>query len=192
MASKEKIIEMIGLVTTMYPQYADKWSNVPLLVNSWSLLLSDYDDAAVTYGFAQTIKTSKYPPTPAEVIEQIKAVSKSIEPSDAELWGRFEKAVRDTWDQMQNFNFTFRERNGLTQGEIARKKVEQIYEELPPKVKAYVGGKGALMDYARQWSIDEDFFKWERTRFMNYMPIAEKRVDDIAMLREHESRGLLR
>jgi hypothetical protein len=40
-ASKKKIIEMIASVKTIYPYYA-KETDVPTLVNTWTLLLREY------------------------------------------------------------------------------------------------------------------------------------------------------
>lgn len=186
MASKEKIIEMIGLITTMYPHYADKLGNVSLVVDTWDALLKEYDDDAVTYGFTQALKTSKYPPAPAEVIEHIKSARKTLEPTNEELWTVFEDALRKTWDMMGRFNFTFRESNGLTQGQNARNKVDKIFDELPPKVKAYVASKGELMNLAKQWAYEEDFLRWEKKRFIDYMPMAEKRAEFSGMLTGEE------
>lgn len=182
MASKEKIIEMIGLVATMFPHYADKLGNISLTVGTWEALLKEYDDDAVTYGFRQALLTSKFPPVPAEIVEHIKSARKNFEPTNEELWGVYEDALRKTWDQMTRFTYTIRESNGLTQGQNARNRVEKIFEELPPKVKSYLVSKGELMNQAKRWANEDDYIRWEKDRFIKYMPIAEQRAQYSGML----------
>ena len=179
MASKQKIIEMLTMIKTVFPRYAENLADeqMPLLINTWLACLKGYDDNAVLYGFENHIKTSKFAPTPSEIIEHIREAQKTLEPSNEELWSVFENALRDVWDEMGRFGYTFVEQNGLTQGQIARNNVQKIFDNLPPKIKMYVASKSELMNLAKQWACESDFLKWEKQRFLNYMPLAEKRAE---------------
>ena len=189
MASKQKIIEMLTMVKTVYPRYSENLTDeqMPLLINTWLACLKGYDDNAVLYGFEKHIKTSKFAPTPSEIIEHIREAQRAIEPSNEELWSVFENALRDVWDEMGRFGYTFVEQNGLTQGQIARNNVQKIFDNLPPKIKMYVASKSELMNLAKQWACESDFLKWEKQRFLNYMPLAEKRAEYSRLITSNET-----
>lgn len=189
MASKQKIIEMLTMIKTVFPKYAENLADeqMPLLVNTWLACLKGYDDNAVIYGFEKHLKTSKFAPTPSEIIEHIREAQRTFEPSNEELWSVFEDTLRNVWDEMSKFNFTFVERDGLTQGQIAKQNVEKIFDNLPPKIKMYVASKGELMNLAKQWACESDFLKWEKQRFLNYMPTAEKRAECSRLIASNET-----
>ena len=189
MASKQKIIEMLTMIKTVFPRYAENLADeqMPLLINTWLACLKGYDDNAVLYGFEKHIKTSKFAPTPSEIIEHIREAQKTLEPSNEELWSVFENALRDVWDEMGRFGYTFVEQNGLTQGQNARNNVQKIFDNLPPKIKMYVASKGELMNLAKQWACESDFLKWEKQRFLNYMPLAEKRAECSRLIAGNET-----
>lgn len=177
MATQNKIIEMIGAIKTIYSYYA-KDTNVQLLVGTWTRLLDSYDDQVVDAAFYKCLQTCKMPPTPADVIEQIQSMYRSLEPSDEELWTDYKKALRDTCEQMARFNYTYVDSSGISQGDQARQKVEEIFNGLNDKIKGYLGTKGELMRNARSWGEDENaFFTFEKPRFMKQMPIMEKRKE---------------
>lgn len=177
MASQNKIVEMLGAIKTIYSYYA-KDTNVQLLVGTWMRLLDGYDDKVTDAAFYKCLQTCKMPPTPADVIEQIKSMYRSLERSEEELWTDYKKALRDTCDQVRRFSYTYVDSTGLSQGDQARQKVQEIWSGLDEKIKMYLGTKGELMRNARAWGEDENgFFTWEKPRFMKQMPIMEKRQE---------------
>lgn len=182
MASQNKIIEMIGAIKTIYSYYA-KDTNVALLVNTWTRLLDGYDDAIVGAAFYKCLQVCKMPPTPADVIEQINALRKANEQTDEELWTIYNRALIATADQVARFEYTFIDSSGISQGEQARRKVEEIWQSLPDKIKGYLASKGELMRNARENNFDASFSSWEKQRFMKAMPIMEKRKEYSDMLR---------
>lgn len=184
MASNKKIIEMIGAIKTIYSYYA-KETDVRLLVDTWSMLLQSYDDEIVNTAFYKCLQTCKTPPTPADVIEQITSMQRLYQPSDEELWASYKKALRDTCVQMRSFGYTYIDATGISQGEQARRKVEEIWNGLNDKIKHYLGAKGELMRNASAWGEDENaFFTWEKPRFMKQMPIMEKRQEYSGLMLE--------
>ena len=191
MASQNKIIEMIGAIKTIYSYYA-KDTNVQLLVNTWTRLLHSYEDGLVEAAFYKCLQTCKMPPTPADVIEQINALRKADEQSDEDLWAVYHRALIMTADQMSRFNYTYVDESGLSQGQQARNKVEQIWQGLPDKIKSYLSSKGELMRNANDNNLDASFAQWEKQRFMKAMPIMEKRQEYSAMLLEGGNKLLLK
>lgn len=174
MATQNKIIEIIGAIKTIYSYYA-RDANVEMLVKTWSALLNNYSDEVVDVAFYKAMETCKTPPTPADVIENINALVKLNEPSDEELWVTYHKALMDTLRLMGQFGYTYVDSTGISQGDRARAKVEEIYASLPSKIKSYIGSKGEMMRIAK--SLDTEESSWEKQRFMKAMPIMEKRQD---------------
>lgn len=172
MASQNKITEIIAAIKTIYPYYA-KEANVTVLVKLWYSLLREYSDDVVEVGFYKALQSCKVPPTPADVLENIKAMVEANEPTDEELWDGLTKALRETERQVYYFRFNMIEPNGKTQGDNARARVDMLWESLPEKVKQYIGGQGEFIRMAR--SFNEDEIKFEKTRFLKTMPIIKQR-----------------
>lgn len=176
MATMNKITEMIGAIKTIYPYYA-KDNNVEVLVKTWALLLKSYPDDAVEAAFYKCLQVCKMPPTPADVIEQIRDAQKSLDVSDEELWSQYIDALRITCDQVSRFGYTFVDSSGISQGQQARRRVDDVWNGLPDKIKHYLGSKGELMRNAQSWGNDANFANYEKPRFLKNMPIMEKREE---------------
>ena len=178
MASKNKIIQMIAAIKTIYPYYA-KETDVEMLVKTWTVLLKNYTDEAVEVAFYKCLQTCKMPPTPADVIERLDEMQKIDAPTDEELWNTFTKTLRAADRYVYKFDFTFVESNGKTQGQNARDSFEKLWTDLPEELKQYIGGKGELIRLSR--ASDEEL-KFERNRFFKTIPTIQKR-QEIAELR---------
>ncbi len=190
MASQNKIIEMIAAIKTIYSYYA-KGTDVEMLVKTWGVLLKNYDDEIVEVAFYKCLQVCKVPPTPADVIEQIQSMRQTLEPTDEELWTVYEQALRETSRQMSNFGATFIDSTGISQGDQARRKVDEIYNGLPEKIKLYLASKSELMRNAQEWGLDIKFSSWEKPRFMKSMPIMRKRQEYGSLLLESGENRLL-
>lgn len=190
MASQNKIIEMIGAIKTIYSYYA-KDTDVALLVKTWGTLLKDYEDKLVEAAFYKCLQRCKMPPTPADVIEEIAEIGRASGESDEELWSLFCRELRNVSDQMYYFQFTYVDESGTSQGQRARKKVDDIWDGLPEKIKRYCGSKGEMMRMARESNVNEEFLSWEKQRFMKNMPIMQKRQEYSSFLLEGGNKFLL-
>lgn len=179
MASERKIAEILTLISNVYPYFAKDKTNKEkdILLKAWGAVLKGYSDNEVEFALEQALSTCQYAPTPADIVTQIKKARKSFSPSDEELWSIYENALRNTCDQVGRFSYTIRENNGLTQGQNARNRVDKIFEELPPKIKAYISNKGELIRLANQWGDSTDFSSYEKPRFMKAMPSIEEQIE---------------
>ena len=193
MATTDKIIEMIGAIKTIYPYYSKDISEnqLAILVRTWETLLKKYPDDVTQVGFYKSLQVCKTPPTPADVIEQIEGMIKTLEPSSEELWTIYEKALRDTWEQMQMFSYTYIDITGISQGQQARNRVDIIWEQLPDKVKAHIASKGELMRLAREYNFNGDFGTYEKQRFIKAVPILTKRQEYNSLLIDSGGERLL-
>lgn len=173
MASQKKIVEMIAAIKTIFSYYA-KDSNVEMLVKTWHLLLRDYPDEVVEGAFLAALKKCKVPPTPADIIEIITEAEKSGEMSDQELWAAYHKALNDVLKLIPQFQYTYIDSTGISQGEQARRKVTAIWDGLPPKIRDYVASKSELIARARELNYGDISF--EKNRFFKALPVIEKRI----------------
>ena len=171
MASKAKISEIIGAIRSIYPYYA-KDGMISVTANVWERVLQNYNDDEVSAAFYACLQSCKVPPTPADIIERINGARKALEPSNEQLWSVYYDALVRTLDLMAQFSYTFVEKDGISQGQKARNKVDKLYEGLPSKIKEYLGSKGELMRIAR--SINTQDASFEKARFLKAMPSVEK------------------
>ena len=188
MASKKKVLEIIATIKSIYPYYA-KDGNVQLIANVWDRVFKNYSDEELDFGFGHCLETCKVPPTPADIIERINGMKKSLEPSNEMLWTVYYDALIRTLDLMAQFSYTFVEEDGISQGQKARNKVDKLYEGLPSKIKEYLGSKGELMRIAR--SIDTQDSSFEKARFLKAMPSVEKSQEARNLLGGASARFLL-
>lgn len=172
MASQNKITEIIAAIKTIYPYYA-KEADVSVLVKLWISLLRDFPDEVVEVAFYKCLQTCKMPPTPADVIENLKAMQEAAEPTDEELWNDYISALRKAEKLIYYFRFNAIQSNGKTQGENARAEFNSLWEALPDKVQQYIGGRGEFMRMAQ--NSDPDELKFERNRFLKTMPTIKAR-----------------
>ena len=174
MASQKKIVEMITAIKTIYSYYA-KECDVELLVQTWGVLLRDYKDDIVDIAFYKAMQSCKVPPTPADIIERIKEMQKASDPTPESLWNELRAAIKETQKQMYYFRFNYIDNSGISQGDRARKKVDDVWDGLNEKLKSYLSSKEEMIAIARN---DEDDLKYEKSRFLKTLPIIEKRIED--------------
>ena len=174
MASQKKIVEMITAIKTIYSYYA-KDCDIELLVQTWGVLLRDYKDDVVDIAFYNAMQSCKVPPTPADIIERIKGMQKASDPTPESLWNELRAAIKETQKQMYYFRFNYIDNSGISQGDRARKKVDDVWNALNEKLKSYLSSKEEMIAIARN---DEDDLKYEKSRFLKTLPIIEKRIED--------------
>ena len=176
MATKKNMAVMIATIKSIYPYYA-KDTNIEVLAKTWILLLQDYDDKIINNALILCMKECEMPPTPAHIIKKIEEMQPKK--TNTELWAEYVKALREVSCLQENFNYTFIEANGKTQGQNAKDKAREIFNSLPQELKIYVGSFGELLRKSRD--IDDTSLKYAENNFMKLMPELRK---------EHEMRLL--
>lgn len=177
MASQNKIVEIIFGIKTIYPYYA-KETDVESLVKTWGMLLQDVPDDVADAAFYAALRVCKVPPTPADLIEQIKEMQSANEPTPEELWTVYSRALNDTMRLIPQFQYTYVDSSGVSQGQQARNKVDAIWAGLPEPIKHYLSSKGELIRCAQQMGAQpvEDT-QWEKQRFIKSVPVIKKRAE---------------
>ena len=178
MATKKTIIKAFGAIKTIYP-YFGKDADIELLVDTWTALLQNYTDEEVDKGIFLALRVCKFAPVPADVIEQIENFRNIRKPSESELWVLYQKALKDVRYFSHRLEYNYIDDSGISQGEQARRAIENIWHTLPQELKIYIGDKRELISIAKQ--SDYADMSFERTRFSKTFPILQKRVEDKAL-----------
>ena len=108
-------------------------------------------------------------------IERVKEKQKASDPTPESLWNELRAAIKETQKQMYYFRFNYIDQSGISQGDRARKKVDDVWNALNEKLKSYLSSKEEMIAIARN---DEDDLKYEKSRFLKTLPIIEKRIED--------------
>lgn len=177
MASQNKIVEIIFGIKTIYPYYA-KETDVESLVKTWGMLLSDIPDDVAEKAFYKALRVCKVPPTPADIIEHVNAMQKTNEPTPEELWVVYNEALTAVMRLIPQFEYTYIDETGISQGQRARNKVDEIWNNLPEQIRSYLASRGELVRNARQLaSVPIEETRWEKQRFMKTLPQIIKRTE---------------
>ena len=174
MASKNTIIKAIAAIKTVY-NYFGKDVELSLLVDTWTALLAEYSDEEVDKGVYKALKVCKYAPVPADVIEQIETLRDIERPSEFELWARYQKALREVLRLSHRLHYNYIDDSGISQGEQARARIEEIWSGLPHELKIYLGDSSELVQTAQVLNYSEAF-TFERNRFNKTLPVLQKRA----------------
>lgn len=167
MASIKKIAGVIAAIKTIYPYYS-KDGDVRILTQTWAALLKEYSDDDVEKALHKCLQICKQPPTPADMIEQIKFIHEASEPSETNLWSIFVQAYKDTAKYIYRLSYPMF-------GEDPRAKLEEVWQSLPGEIKRYVGSKSELMRMAKTYT--EQDLSFEKTRFLKSMPAMREREE---------------
>ena len=182
MATKRKIAEIIASIKTVYSYYAKDTDSV-VLAKLWEASLSQYSDETVEQAFLLCLQTCKMPPTPADIVAQIETASKASQLSEYELWDILYNDLRETLHLIGHFGFTFIDpKTGLSQGQMARRRVDEIWDGLPEVLKQYLASKGEMM---RMSQMSENDLRYERQRFLKAIGAVSEQVQ----IRERLSAG---
>lgn len=174
MASQDKIVEMILAVKVIYPYYARE-TDVATLVKTWGLMVRDIPDDVLEQAFYQALRVCKMPPTPADILEQVRSMEAALRPSAEELWDVFSRALDETMRLSHRFGFTYVDASGLSQGEQARREYDRLWERMPDEIKGYCATKGEMLRIARE--VREEGTKYEKQRFLRTLPTIERRME---------------
>lgn len=181
MADKRTIIKAIGAIKTVY-SYFGKDTDLELLVNTWHSLLLEYTDEEVDKGLYKALKTCKFAPVPADIIEHIEGLRELKKPSETQLWVELQKALKEVLYYSYRLEYNYIDSSGISQGEQAKRAIEQVWRSLSPELQIYLGDKSELISCAKALNYSEG--SYERNRFSKTYPILLKRVEANRQLEE--------
>lgn len=146
-----------------------------IVIKSWHNNLKEYPAEVIAEAFSKVIKTSKIKPTVAHIIEQISKMEQANNKSDQELWDELDKKSYEASYSIERFNNTYIPLGETkTQGQSARERFHEIYNELDPLIKEYLGNSEKRFYNIALMKQDE--INFEMTRFFKAMPNIRERV----------------
>lgn len=174
--TKKDIIGMVGLIKANY-NYAYKdvvMEDMEMLYEMWFRSLAKYDKKVVGAAFQRAMETCKMPPTLADIMQHLKTIKAATEPTDTELWEKLTAVLYEVDKCVYAFRYTAIDYNGLTQGQNARNRVSEIWDNLPPILKEYCGDKGGLINLSK---LDMEELGFEKGRFLKLLPTLRNRME---------------
>lgn len=163
MITKKQLADLILLIAVEYPQDIDlSETALKLKVGFWFEELGAYDYATVEYAVKQALRRSHFCPKLADVLGGIADLEAASNPSAAELWALIECKLVEAVNLASCFSYTFcPEGLSETQGETARRKARELYENLPEPAKLHFGNLSGFMRVAHY-----DDYQFEKARFL--------------------------
>jgi len=181
MLTVDNVAAMISIIKANYTYaYRDipereRNNTLAALIATWHECLMGYDEKVVSAAFRLALKACKFPPTIADIVEQINALVKATDKSDAELWNELTMALSRYRECSCQFNYTYTPHNeSLSQGQLAQIEAQKVYDGLSPKLKEYCGGYNGFADMAL---LDDEGLSYEKGRFLKAVPQIEKRIE---------------
>lgn len=167
--TRKDIVAMVGMIKANYT-YAYKDVTKPELsamVEFWFTSLAKYEKEVVNVAFQRAVESCTFPPTLADIIQNVKAIKAAAEPTDEDCW---EELVR-VLPRVGRVAY-FGTRQYWDNGRLVypAEELQKIYDGLPPILKAYVGGVSELVSLAKQETLE-----YEKGRFLKALPTLKQR-----------------
>ena len=144
-----------------------------ILIKSWYAILKDYPKEIVDKAVINSIKYAKFAPRIGDIVEQIEKLCEAYEKGDEELWAELTGVLREVSRNRYRYCHTFIDPNGKTQGDNARQRNKDIFENLSPELKAYCSNISGLLALAELTTED---LNYEKGRFLRVMPTIKQRA----------------
>lgn len=150
-----------------------------MLLASWYAILQGYPKEVCDTAVLNAIKNAEFAPRIGTIVKEIEKMQKAYEKSEAELWAELQGCLREVAACAYRFRFNFIESNGLTQGENARIRVKEIFNNLSPELKEYSRNVNGLIELAQ---LDGEQMSFEKGRFNKMMPQLKDRAKTRAQI----------
>lgn len=149
MAQMKTIAEMVMIMKSLYPHYL-KDSDAKATATSWAVLFNDTTDKDFAEAFKRCLKKCKFPPTPADIENELKNKA-AAKINTADEWDRLISTCEKINNLRCEFGYTFTPDGcAKTQGQMARDKAQQVFYDLPESIKKYIGSFSSLLQFAKE------------------------------------------
>lgn len=151
-----------------------------LLIKSWFAILKDYPKEVCDVAVINAIKNAEFAPRIGTIVKEIEKMQLALEKSDGELWMELTNVLPEVAHFAGKVRYTYIPAGStLTQGEMARNRIEAIYNSLSPELKQYCGNANGLIDVAYMTNSQ---LNYEKTRFERVMPQIKARTKTRAQM----------
>lgn len=149
MASQKTIAEALMMTKAFFP---NEWKDTDIKASAtaWALTFRDVPDADFTVAYSRILKRAKFSPKPGDLEEELKRKHTAKADYHSE-WATLIDACEKINDLRTEFGYTYiPEGETRTQGEMARDEAQNVFRNLPPAVRNYIGSYSALLQFAHE------------------------------------------
>jgi len=156
--NRDQVVAILGTLRTAYPKFYSEMSKQEMYntIDLWTEMFKSDNPVHVTAAVKSLIVSFKYPPTIADVKDEMYKLTKTEEQTPVEVWNAIKKAMRNS----------------------AYNAVEE-FEKLPEVAKRFVGSPNQL----REWAIGTDYNDGViKGQFFKQVEIIKQRDKDNSMM----------
>jgi hypothetical protein len=173
MMDKLKQTDILQILTLIRANYENAYANkgdeeAELLVKFWFESLNKYPRSAVLEGTKNAIRNCEYPPRLANIIDEIKKLITSNDPSDEELWAQLNGVLGRVYRTSRYLQYP-------QHYQWAKDKIQEIYNGLNENLKLYVVNPSSLVEISE---LEPEVLAFEKARFYKHMPVLRKNNSD--------------
>jgi hypothetical protein len=175
--TKKEIVKIITAIKIQCPEalpYRNE-NEFDILVDMWNEILKDYPKEVVWAAVRNALKNTVFQKQNwiGAICQEIDKMQTAYEKTAEELWAELTGVLNEVNKCVYKFRFTYIERNGKTQGENARLRVKEIYNNLSPELKDYVRNESTLIELA---DLTDQQLNFEKGRFLKTVPQIKERA----------------
>lgn len=173
---KKDILKIITMIRINFDNsYRLTDEEFPILVDSWYSILAPYPREIVYEAVKRTLAHAEFVPRIGSIVAEIERMADACQKNEPTLWSELCEHLGEV-ERCYNMRCcTYREADGLTQGDTAWKRIRDIYASLPEEVREYLGSVGQLIALANS---NEEGLSIERGRFLKSIPTIRRRAYD--------------
>lgn len=156
--TRDEIITILGTLKTAYPKFYAEMSKEEMYntIDLWTEMFAHENTATVVAAVKNLINTFKWPPTIADVKEEMYKLTEEEKQTPVEMWNLIKKAMRNSaYNSYEEFN------------------------KLPEIAQRFVGSPNQL----KEWALDIDYNdSVVKGQFLKQFEILQKRDKEEKMM----------
>lgn len=156
--NRDQVVAILGTLKTAYPRFYAEMSKQEMYntIDLWTEMFKSDNPVHVTAAVKNLIVSFKFPPTIADIKDEMYKLTKTEEQTPIEQWNAIKKAMRNsTYNAAEEF------------------------ERLPEIAKKFVGSPNQL----REWAISDDYNDGVvKGQFFKQVEIIKQREKDNTMM----------
>lgn len=156
--TRDEVVAILGVLKTGYPKFYAEMTKQEMYntIDLWTEMFSHENPALVTAAVKNLINTFKWPPTIADIKEEMYKLTETQTESPIEIWNKIKSAIRNSgYNSYEEF------------------------QKLPEVAKIFVGSPNQL----REWALSVDYNdSVVKGQFLKQVEILQKREKDSKLM----------
>ena len=156
--TRDEIVAILGTLKTAYPKFYSDMSKQEMFntIDLWTEMFAHENPALVVAAVKNLINTFKFPPTIADIKEEMYKLTDTDGEAPVELWNKVKKAIRNS----------------------AYNSYEE-FQKLPEAAKKFVGSPNQLKEWATSSDYNDSVVKGQ---FFKQIEVIQKREKDSKLM----------